>query len=72
MGDRDQEPIDRLQHGRLIHAELILDAYRRAAASGSDAPVREADALPKDDLACVENALDLLDYPSYVKSSADY
>lgn len=31
-----------------------------------------ADALPKDDLAWVENALDLLDYPSYLKSSADY
>jgi hypothetical protein len=48
MSDCDPEPIDRVQHGRLIHAELILDAYRRAAASGSDAPLREprvADAL---------------------------
>lgn len=31
-----------------------------------------ADALPKDDLAWVENALDLLDYPSYLKSSSGY
>jgi hypothetical protein len=30
------------------------------------------DALPKDDLAWVENALDLLDHPSYLKRSSDY
>jgi hypothetical protein len=30
------------------------------------------DALPKDDLAWVENALDLLDYPGYLKGSSDY
>lgn len=30
------------------------------------------DALPKDDLAWVENALDLLDHPGYLKRSSDY